>query len=145
MSVGQICTRSVDTAELTESVHTAAQRMHARNVGTLVVVDKDRRPLGIVTDRDLMVRALVECCDPVKESVWGVMSQLPQTVNEETTIDEALEIMRSGPYRRLPVVNREGYLVGLVSLDDVVTLVAAEFGEISKLLRQESPEHLATV
>jgi CBS domain-containing protein len=145
MAVGQICTRSVDTAELTESVHTAAQRMHARNVGTLVVVDKDRRPLGIVTDRDLMVRTLVECCDPVKARVWEVMSQLPQTVNEETTTDEALGIMRSGPYRRLPVVNREGHLVGLVSLDDVLTLVATEFGEISKLLRQQSPESLASV
>jgi len=145
MSVGQICTRSVDTAELTESVHTAAQRMHARNVGTLVVVDKDRRPLGIVTDRDLMIRALVECCDPVKARVWEVMSQLPQTVNEDTTTDEALGIMRSGPYRRLPVVNREGHLVGLVSLDDVLSLVATEFGEITKLLRQQSPESLASV
>ena len=145
MSVGQICTRSVDTAELTESVLTAAQRMHACNVGTLVVVDKDRRPLGIVTDRDLMVRTLLESWDPVKARVWEVMSHLPQTVNEETTTDEALGIMRSGPYRRLPVVNREGHLVGLVSLDDVLTLVATEFGEISKLLRQQSPECLATV
>jgi CBS domain-containing protein len=145
MSIGQICTRSVDTAELTDSVLTAAQRMHARNVGSLVVVDKDRRPLGIVTDRDLMVRALVECCDPVKASVWEVMSQLPQTVNEETTTDEVLAIMRGGPYRRLPVVDHEGHLVGLVSLDDVLTLVAAEFGEISKLLRKQSPEILASV
>jgi CBS domain-containing protein len=145
MSVGQICTRSVDTAELTESVLTAAQRMHARNVGSLVVVDKDRRPLGIVTDRDLMVRALVECCDPVKATVWEVMSQLPQTVNEKTTTDEALGIMRSGPYRRLPVVNQEGHLVGLVSLDDVLSLVAKEFGEINDLLRKESPESMAMV
>jgi CBS domain-containing protein len=145
MSVRQICVRDVDTAELTESVLAAAQRMHARNVGSLVVVDKDRRPLGIVTDRDLMVRALVECCDPAKACVWEVMSQLPQTVDESVTIEEALAIMRSGPYRRLPVVNHEGRLVGLVSLDDVLKLLAAEFCEINKLLRKESPEVLATV
>ena len=101
MSVGRICVRSVDTAELTDSVLTAAQRMHDRNVGTLVVVDKEQRPLGIITDRDIVVRTVVEHGDPVKATVWEIMSQLPQTVSEDTTTEEALSIMRSGPYRRL--------------------------------------------
>src|SRR5579872_2870268 len=79
MSVGRICSRSVDTAELTDSVRTAAERMHARQVGTLVVIDKEQRPLGIVTDRDLVVRALVESLDPDKTCLWEVMSQLPRT------------------------------------------------------------------
>jgi len=144
MSVGRICVRSVDTAELTDSVLTAAQRMHDRNVGTLVVVDKEQRPLGIVTDRDIVVRTVVEHGDPVKAAVWEIMSQLPQTVSEDTTTEEALAIMRSGPYRRLPVVNHDGHLVGIVSVDDVLNLLASEFGEIARLLRQESPEVLAT-
>ena len=73
------------------------------------------------------------------------MSQLPQTVAEDTTTEEALSIMRSGPYRRLPVVNHEGRLAGIVSLDDVLNLLASEFGEIAKLLRRESPEMFASV
>jgi CBS domain-containing protein len=79
------------------------------------------------------------------ETVWEVMSQLPQTVNEEPTTDEALAVMRSGPYRRLPLVNRDGHRVGLVSLDDILSLVAKEFGEINDLLRRESPESIAMV
>jgi CBS domain-containing protein len=145
MSVGRICSRSVDTAELTDSVHSAAERMHARQVGTLVVVDKEQRPLGLVTDRDLVVRVMVESQDPAKTCLWEVMSQLPRTVSEETSIEEALGVMRSGPYRRLPVVNAQGHLVGIVSVDDVLSLIAAEFGEIGRLLHKESPEGLATV
>jgi CBS domain-containing protein len=135
----------LDTAELNDVVSVAAQRMLARNVGTLIVVDKDRRPLGIVTDRDLAVRVLAEGRDPLKATVWEVMSQLPQNAGEEMPIEEAIGIMRRGSFRRLPVVNREGRLVGLISLDDILNLLAEEFGEISILLRKESPESLATI
>jgi len=145
MPVGRICSRNVDTAALTDSVHAAAERMHARQVGTLVVVDQEHRPLGIVTDRDLVTRVLVESQDPNKTCLWEVMSQLPRTVTEETSIEEALGLMRSGPHRRLPVVNAQGHLVGIVSVDDILSLIAGEFGEIGRLLRKESPESLATV
>jgi predicted transcriptional regulator len=144
MSVGRICVRSVDVAEMDESATVAAQRMHARNVGTLVVVDKEQRPLGVVTDRDLVVRVLAESRDPNQTIISEVMSRLPHTVNEEMPIEEALGIMRFGPYRRLPVINREGCLVGILSLDDIIDLLAEEFGEIGKLLRKESPRSLAT-
>jgi CBS domain-containing protein len=145
MSIGQICSRSVDTAELTDSALTAAQRMHDRQVGTLVVIDKERRVLGIVTDRDLVTRVLLESRDPSVTTLWEVMSQLPRTVSEEATVEETLVQMRTGPHRRLPVVNSEGRLAGIVSVDDVLAHVAAEFGEIGGLLRKQSPEGLATV
>jgi CBS domain-containing protein len=144
MSVGQICNRHVDTAELSDSALAAAQRMHDRQVGTLVVIDKERRVLGIVTDRDLVTRVLLESRNPSMTNLWEVMSQLPRTVSEEMTVEEALAQMRSGPYRRLPVVNAEGRLAGIVSVDDVLSHIAAEFGEIGSLLRKQSPESLAT-
>lgn len=144
MSVGQICARSVHTAQLNDSASAAAKRMLEHNVGTLIVVDKDRRALGIVTDRDFTLRLIAESRDPSKAEVWEVMTQLPQKVGEETSIEEALGIMRSGPYRRLPVVNCDGHLVGLLSVDDILTQVAKEFGEISMLLREESPKGPAT-
>jgi CBS domain-containing protein len=144
MSIGHICSRNVDTAELDDSALTAAQRMHDRQVGTLIVIDKERRVLGIVTDRDLVTRVLLESRDPSVTNLWEVMSQLPRTVSEEMSVEEALVQMRSGPYRRLPVVNAEGRLAGIVSVDDVLSHIAAEFGEIRSLLRKQSPESLAT-
>jgi len=145
MSVGRICVRSVDVAKMNESVSVAARRMHARNVGTLIVVDDDQRPLGLVTDRDLVVRVLAESRNASQTTVGDVMSRLPHTVNEETPIEDAMGIMRDGPYRRLPVVGHDGRLVGILSLDDILDLLAEEFGEIGRLLRKESPQSLASV
>jgi signal-transduction protein with cAMP-binding, CBS, and nucleotidyltransferase domain len=145
MSVGRICVRSVDVAKTNESVSVAAWRMHARNVGTLIVVDDDQRPLGLVTDRDLVMRVLAETRDPNQTTIGSVMTRFPQTVREETSIEDAMAVMRDGPYRRVPVVSRDGRLVGILSLDDILDLLAEEFGEIGRLLRKESPQSLASV
>lgn len=145
MSCGRICTRSVDVASMDESVHVAAQRMHARKVGSLVVVDSEGHPLGLLTDRDLAVRVIADALDPNETRVSQVMTRLPRVVREETPIEEALGIMRCGSHRRLPVVTREGRLVGILTLDDIVNLLAEEFGEIGRLLHKESPESLAGV
>src|SRR5579872_3008239 len=105
MSVGRICVREVDIAESDESVQAAAQRMHARKVGTLVVVDPARAPIGIVTDRDLAVRIVGEARDSGQTTVGEVMTRLPRTIHEDTPIEEALRAMRVGTFRRLPVVD----------------------------------------
>ncbi len=143
MSVGRICVREVDLADADESVQVAAQRMHARKVGTLVVLDSEKRPTGILTDRDLTVRVLAEGRDPFHTRVGDVMTRSPKTVREETPIEEALALMRAGQFRRLPVVDAEGALVGLVSLDDILDLLAEEFREIGRLVQEEGPESLA--
>src|SRR5437870_2254209 len=108
MSAGKICVREVDTAEVAESAQAAADRMNARNVGTLLVLNPLQQPLGIVTDRDLTVRVLAKGKDPYDTTVGDVMTLLPKTVREDTPIEEAISIMRSGPYRRLPVVDHAG-------------------------------------
>ncbi len=144
MSVGRICTRDVETVDLNDTATTAARRMLDHNVGTLLVVDDDGHALGIVTDRDLALRVVAACRDASKAKVWEVMSQLPTSIPEDTPVDEALRTMRSGCFRRLPVVNREGRLVGVVSIDDVLMHLAKEFSEIKGLLWRESPEGLAT-
>src|SRR5579872_5312655 len=144
MSAGRICVRSVDIAEIDESATLIAQRMHARKVGTVVVVDKDRRPLGLVTDRDLVVRVMAADRDPNQTGVSEVMTRLPHTVSEELPVEEALGIMRCGPYRRLPVVDREGRLAGILGLDDILDLLSEECADIGRLVKKESPESLAT-
>ncbi len=143
MSVARICTRSVDLADPGESVQVAAARMHTRNVGTLVVIDEQNRPLGILTDRDLATRVVARGLDCATTMVNDVMSQAPDRVTEQTSIEAAIATMRAGAHRRLPVVDENERLVGLVSLDDVLDLLSEEFEEIGKLVRKESPEALA--
>ncbi len=143
MTVGRICVREVDVVKPEESVQAAAQRMHSRKVGTLIVQDAERKPIGILTDRDLTVRVLATASDPFQTTVGDVMTKCPRTINENSPIEDALAIMRSGPFRRVPVVSGEGELVGLLSLDDILDLLTEEFGQIRDLLEQESPASLA--
>lgn len=145
MSAGRICVREVDTVEPGESVRAAAERMHSRNVGTLVVVDDEQQPLGVVTDRDLTIKVLAPGRDALNTAVREVMSALPKTVHEDTPIESALAMMRSGPCRRVPVVDKAGKLVGLLSLDDILDLLAEEFGQIGALLRETGPQVLSKV
>jgi CBS domain-containing protein len=143
MSVGRICVREVDLAEPDEAVQIAARRMNSRKVGTLLVLDKDSRPVGILTDRDLAIRVVGKGLDSLETTVREVMSKAPDSIREDTPIETALSYMRAGPYRRLPVVDDVGQLVGLVTLDDILDLLSEEFNEIGRLIRQEAPASLA--
>lgn len=143
MSVGQICIREVDLVEQDECVQSAAQRMNSRNAGTLVVLDAGSHPVGILTDRDLAIRVVGKGLDPYATTVAEVMSTAPDSVREETSIETALSHMRSGPFRRLPVVDEQGQLVGIISLNDILELLTEEFAEIGQLIRSERPDVLA--
>jgi CBS domain-containing protein len=139
MSIGRICLREVDLAEPGESVLEAARRMRERRVGTLVILDDAGKPVALVTDRDLVLRVLAAGGDPRAVSVGEVMTANPRTVSESTPIEFALSLMHSGSFRRLPVVNEDGKLVGIVSLDDILGLLAEEFALIGGLLEREAP------
>ncbi len=143
MSAGRICVRDVDVAEAHENLQTAAARMLSRNVGALVVINDAREPIGILTDRDLVIKAMARGLGPFDATVGEIMTPDPRTVREDTSIEDALRRMRNGPYRRLPVVDDEGKLVGLLTLDDVLALLGEAFEEIRDLLRKESPIALA--
>jgi CBS domain-containing protein len=140
MSVGRICVREVDTAQPDESVSVAAQRMQQRAVGTLVVVNGAYQVVGIVTDRDLVSRVLAKGLNPLETAVRAVMTMAPKSVFEETPIETALLTMRTGRFRRLPVIDRTNTLLGLLTLDDVLMLLAEEFAQIGRLLKRETPQ-----
>lgn len=144
MSVRQICNPDVDVITVEESAQTAAGRMHARKVGTLVVVNERQEPIGIVTDRDLAVRVVAEGKDPTTTIIAEVMTRDPETVREKTPVEDALRIMRNGSFRRVPVVDYDDRLVGLLSLDDILHLLAHDFAQIGDLVERESPESLAS-
>ena len=143
MTVGRICSREVDLIDADESVQVAADRMNSRNVGTLIVLDEESHPIGMITDRDLAPRIVGKARDSIQTLVSEVMTRFPDNVNEETTIELALSKMRAGGFRKLPVVDNEGKLVGVLTLDDILELLSTEFTEIGRLIKKESPTSLA--
>jgi CBS domain-containing protein len=139
MSIGRICIHDVDTAGPQESVRDVARRMRDRQVGTLIVVDDQARPMGLVTDRDIVTRLVAADRDASRTPVVDLMTPMPTTVLQDTSVESALGHMRVGRLRRLPVVNGSGALVGIVTLDDILALLAEEFSLIGGLLERETP------
>jgi CBS domain-containing protein len=133
----------VDTARRDETVLAVADRMKTRNVGTMVVVDAENRPVGIVTDRDLVVRCMAARRDPSLTSVEDVMTGKPTTVTQHGARDISLLLMKEGGFRRLPVVDDARRLVGLLSLDDVVRTLAADMARVASVLDAQTPELVA--
>jgi CBS domain-containing protein len=143
MHVNEICTWQVDKASADETVLDVARRMNDRNVGALVIVDEDDRAVGIVTDRDITTRVTAQGRDAISLAVSKVMTPKPVTVSEVTTAREALHAMRAGGFRRLPVVNREKEVVGIVTLDDLLELFASFLTDVHSVLQTEGPSALA--
>lgn len=135
MSVGKICVRTVHVAGPRENARVAARRMVTEKVGTLVVLGGDRRPVGFVTDRDLMFHCIAEGRDPAHTPLEAIMATPVVTVPEDLPIEDALTRMAGTGVRRLAVVDRAGCLAGLLALDDVLDLLSEEFTTIGRLLR----------
>lgn len=139
MTIGRICRREVYTARPDENARKAARRIQVRNVGTLVVVGDDDEPVGLVTDRDLAVRVLAERLDPEQTRVKDVMTSKLRRMPLSTPIEDALNSMRSGTFRRVVVVDADDKLIGILSLDDVLALLAEEMEAIGALLDRQEP------
>lgn len=143
MSIREICVRDVDLAELGETARQAAVRMRQRAVGSLVIVSEARQPVGIVTDRDLTERVMADSRDPNETLMQDVMTRDPVTIGEDDSVPRALALMREGGFRRLPVVSEDGALVGLLTLDDLLMLLAEQMSKIGQLVRRETPRAVA--
>ena len=139
IDVGNICQRDLDLVGPDDSVASAADRMRQRTVGSLIVVDGSKHPIGIVTDRDLVIRALADAKDADTTPVSEVMTPDIVVATADTSINSALRLMRDGPFRRLPIVDQEGVLIGLVTIDDMLIRIGREFGEIGSLIELETP------
>jgi CBS domain-containing protein len=127
--------RQVEVASPKETAAEAGRRMRDRGVGTLVVVDELSRPLGIVTDRDLMARCIAEPHDPRRTPVGRVMSAPVAWVHESVPIEAALEEMARLRVRRLAVVDERERLVGLLALDDALAREHAPESPLGRALR----------
>jgi CBS domain-containing protein len=138
MSVGRIATRAVATAGQAESVLDVARRMDETNVGCVVVVEEGK-PVGIVTDRDIVTRAVSKELDPAGTPVATVMTRDVRTVDESTPIEQAVATMGDSGARRLVVTGGEGRLAGILSIDDVMDLLVEEAHGIGRVLREAAP------
>lgn len=138
MTLEDIATVGVETAGPDATVEVLASTMARKDVGS-VVVERDREPIGLVTDRDLAVRVLGAGEDPSALTARDVMSPYPTTVHVDDDVLDATEAMCEHAVRRLPVVADEGEVVGIVTLDDLTRLLAAELGNLADVIAAESP------
>ena len=136
-TVRDAMTPNVRSAAPTDSLADAAQTMKQEDVGSLPVVEDDRL-IGILTDRDIVLRAVAERVDPQSINVGEVASRDLVTVEPEQDLDEALALMARDRVRRLPVVE-DGRLVGMLAQADVA-IVAEEkkAGEMVEEISQPS-------
>lgn len=140
MPIGEICQREVVITEFKDSVLHAAQLMRKHHVGDVVVVNKSNGsslPVGIITDRDLVIEILAPELDPKTLTIADIMVSELATVKEDTGVFEAIRYMRIKGVRRMPVVDDNGNLVGVVTLDDLFSLLVEELGLLVKLISHE--------
>jgi CBS domain-containing protein len=146
MRIGEICTVQTVYCEREETVQGAAMLMRKHHVGDLVVVEPngERVPVGIVTDRDIVVSVIALGLDPASLLVGDIMSDDLLTTSENDDVYETIERMRYRGIRRVPVVNSAGGLTGIVSADDLLEFLAEEMGELSRISsHQQSHEKRA--
>lgn len=135
MSLARFCRKPVAIIQPTQSVAEAAETLRDQHVGALVVVQEDLRPVGILTDRDIVTRVMAARKDPAATSVSDVMSPRPFVARLEDSIDRTLFAVRQHGVRRLPIVDEQGHVVGLVSLDDLWVLLSAELDQTAAAVR----------
>ena len=129
MNVGEVCNRNVVVTHRATPLAEAARIMRENHVGSIVVVDEDagrRVPVGMLTDRDIVVAVVARELDARTLMVGEVMSLDPISVREEASSLDALEAMRRHGVRRIPVLGRDGELAGIVAFDDLLRIVGEE-------------------
>jgi CBS domain-containing protein len=127
MEIGRFCNRDVVFTSRSNTIKEAAQIMRDYHVGDLVVIDehKSRRvPCGIITDRDIVVGVVAKDVDPNAVTVGELMGSQLVVGRDTDELSTTAEVMRAKGVRRMPVVNAQGELVGIVTADDIVDQLA---------------------
>ncbi|MDO9422864.1 MAG: CBS domain-containing protein [Methylobacter sp.] len=147
MPIGEFCNREVVYATRETSIPEAAQLMRRYHVGDLVVVDEvdgKRVPVGIVTDRDIVIEIISQSLDLNEFIVGDIMSPQLISVQEKVGVFETIQLMRAKGIRRIPIVNEDGGLEGIVSADDILDLLAEEVAQLAKVSPREQEREAKT-
>lgn len=140
MSVGLFCNRDTAIARRGDSILEAARIMRQWHVGCLIVVEQDDRgvrPVGIVTDRDLVIEVLAANLEPDAVTVGDLIGTELLTARERDGLWETLRRMQSRGVRRIPVVDADGYLAGILTQDDVLEILVGELSDLVKIPERE--------
>ncbi len=140
MSVGKICNRETVIVQKSASILETAKLMRSHHVGSIVVVEngsKPPKPAGIITDRDLVVEVMATSVDFERVTVGDVMSFELMTAQENDGIWDTIQRMRTKGVRRIPVVDTQGTLVGMLSLDDLLDFLVDELSNLASLVKRE--------
>jgi len=144
MTAGELCNRTVYIIRANESVLEAARLMKKYHVGCLIVVEergKDRIPIALVTDRDLVVKGITEAPAKLETmQVARVMSEELVTARDTERMYDVRKKMRARGVRRIPVVDAEDRLQGIIAFDDMVEWMAQELADLAQLVSREQ-EH----
>lgn len=137
MNIASLCARGIVTVPASDSVREAARRMRDEHVGALAVTDPDApgRVIGIVTDRDLVIELLATEHSVEGQAIGAIARSDLTSVPAEASIHHAVQAMRRGGVRRLLVTGKHDAVVGLVSIDDLLDVVAGELDALAATLR----------
>ncbi len=147
MRVADICTRCTVNVGMSESVRVAAELMRKRHVGSLVVIGDSGNgcdPLGILTDRDIVLAVTAAGADPESLTVGDVMTRSPATCADDDDLFDAIGTMRTRGVRRLPVIDAEGRLAGVISVDDIYGTLGAQLCELGLALTRGHVREMET-
>ena len=140
MRVGEFCNRDVVIVGKATQVLEAAQLMRSHHVGDLVVIEEragKRIPVGIITDRDIVVEMVAKGVALEAVSIGDVMSFELTTASEDDDIFDTVKLMRTRGVRRVPVVDKQGALVGILAIDDLLGLLEEFVGDVTGVIVRE--------
>lgn len=137
MSISSLCNRTVICVNTGATIADVAREMEDKNVGSVVVVDNNK-PCGLITDRDIVIRVINKDKDPKKTYVEDVMSELVLCLEEDMGLYQALEMLKGKSVRRYPVIDKNGDLVGIITLDDIIFLLGKELYDVASIIQSES-------
>lgn len=147
MKVGDVCSRLVIDVTQDEDVRRAAELMRKYHVGYLVVTeygDNDKVPIGVITDRDIVVEVVAKSVNADELTVGDIMTDLPLVASEGDDISDALDAMRSKGVRRVPVVGAKRHLIGVLAIDDLLQLLATDIGTMASIVGAQRQQEFDT-
>ncbi|ELY67090.1 CBS domain-containing protein [Natrinema versiforme] len=139
MSVGKLGPQDVVTTSPDSQLEEVTQRLEAENVGSVIVTENDE-PIGMLTDRDAAL-AIHDHNDVGSVSVADVMTERPVTVHEDDDPVTISEAIRDNNVRRFPVVDDDGELAGVATLDDLVATIGEELDNVAETIEAQSPDY----
>ena len=140
MPVKDVARTDVVTAGSDQTAGNLATLMKEENVGC-VVIEADDEPIGIVTDRDLVVTVLESRSKPSEVNAGEIMTESPVTVDVDTGILKATEAMYEASVRRIPIVDENGKVAGIITMDDLLVLLTDELDNLASIVEAESPPY----